>query len=216
MAPLPVANLTGRVLALGYFGWLDIVGDPVRATTLPGGKTFGASETGDPDLDGDTFVHVPGDFVMVGDVEHGAGGSSPLEVSLSGLAGVDTSLLTALATASNWRGRVGRFWKATVDAGGVTAIAPYYTGYMVDASIGGAPDTGSVVSIKLENYSVLLTRARGRTYLDQTFYDSGDLSPARIRAAANGATASGIPPGQGLPTIAKALAESAAAKLRAK
>jgi hypothetical protein len=194
---LPVANLTGRVLELGYFGWFDIVGDPVRATTLPGGKTFGASETGDADLDGDTFVHVPGDVVNVGDVTHGAGGSQPLEITLSGLAGPDNALLAALGTASNWRGRIGRLWRATVVSGGITAISPYYTGYMVNAQISGSPDAGQSVTITLENFNVALTSPRGRTYLDQQLYDSGDLSAAVARASANNATAAAVPRGMG-------------------
>jgi hypothetical protein len=194
---IPVADLTGRNIELVHFGWFDFVGDPVRATTLPGGYTFGASETGDADLDGDTFDWVPGGVVSISEVTHTSGGSGSVDVTLSGLVGPDNDLLNMLATSSNWRGRVGRLWHGTAVSGALNLISPYYTGYMVNAVLAGSPDGGQRVTVTLESYAVMLTQARNRTYQDQGLYDSGDESPARIRAAANGATGTAIIPANG-------------------
>lgn len=192
---LPVTALQARVLELVWFGWLDFLGDPVRATTLPGGRTFAAGETGDPDLDGRTFEWVPGGLVSVGELTQDRDGASGFEVTLSGLVGPDNDLLNMLATSTNWRGRTGRLWHGTATNGVLSAIAGYGTGYMVSSVLGGLPDGGQTVTIGLENYIVLLTQARGRTYQDQALYDPGDLSAARIRAAANGQSGAAILPG---------------------
>lgn len=194
---IPVADLTGRNVSLVHFGWFDFVGDPVRATTLPGGYTFSASQTGDADLDGDTFEWVPGGVVTISEVTHSSGGSGNVEVTLSGIVGPDNDLLNLLATASNWRGRVGRLWHGTQVDGALNTLAAYYTGYMVNAVLAGAPDGGQRVTITLESYLTLLTQARNRSYQDQGLYDAGDLSPSRIRAAANGATGTAIVPANG-------------------
>ena len=194
---IPVADLTGRNVSLVHFGWFDFVGDPVRATTLPGGYAFGASETGDSDLDGDTFEWVPGGVVAISEVTHSATGSGNVEVTLSGIVGPDNDLLNMLGTASNWRGRIGRLWHGTAVDGALNMLAPYYTGYMVNAVLAGSPDGGQRVRITLESYLTLLTQARNRTYQDQGLYDAGDESAARIRAAANGATGTAIIPANG-------------------
>ena len=47
-----LAALGGEVVYIQWFAWMDIVGDPVFAVSGVQDITFGASETGDPDLDG--------------------------------------------------------------------------------------------------------------------------------------------------------------------
>ena len=187
---LPVANLTGTI-PFAWFFYLDVLGDPVRATTIPGGYTFAASQTGDAQLNGKTFFYIPSELLEVGDVTHTRGGADSLVATLSGISGPNDALLSTLANRSNWQGRIGRLWYAT-NAPGVLTISGYYTGYMMQAPLEGDPTGGSRVSVTLENYQALLSQARNRTYQDQGEHDAGDVSAARIRASANGVTGTGI------------------------
>ncbi len=193
MTALPAANLAGPLLPLFYIAWLDFDGDPVRATTYPGGITFGASETGDPDLDGETFIHVPAAIVEIGSVTHQSGGSDQVTATLSGLPGPDDDFLDTIGTASNWQGRVARLWHGLHDgAGGSKVISPYYTGWMTQARLSGDPENGGRVTVVMENYLSLLAEPRNRSYQDQAVFDPDDKSAARIRAAANGVKGAGI------------------------
>ena len=192
-------DLTGSILFY-YVAWFDIVGDPLRATTLPaasgGGYSF--TGTGDADLDGHAFFYLPTEIVNIGPATHGSTGSDTVTATLSGIAGPDDGLLTALATSASWKGRTARLWRGVMTGAGVPmTLDPYYTGYITGARLGGSPASGSTVTMTVENYLALITSARGRTYQDQAVYDAADGSPARIRASANGVSGSGLIGGGG-------------------
>jgi hypothetical protein len=183
-----------------YVAWLDIVGDPLRATTLPtaiaGAYSF--SGTGDADLDGYPFIYLPSELVDIGPATHNQSGSDTVTATLSGIAGPDDGLLAALSTPANYKGRTGRLWRGKMTAAGVPlTLDPYYTGWMTSAKLAGSPAGGSTVAMTLENYLAIITSARGRTYQDQAEFDVADVSPARIRASANGVSGAGIIPNVG-------------------
>lgn len=184
---LPLAALSQPIVHPFWVGWLDFDGDPVRATTLPGGLTLAAGQTGDADLDGHSWEHVPASIIEVSGVLHQSGGSDAVTVTLSGMPGPDAELFAALADRERWQGRIGRLWHGTHDGNrGNIVIAGYYTGYMVQAALGGDPESGGRVTITLEDYLATLSQPRGRSYQDQAIYDPADKTAARIRAAANG------------------------------
>jgi hypothetical protein len=164
---LSLANLSGTIYPF-YVAWLDILGDPVRATTKPGGHTFTSGETSDADLIGQTFVYIPAEFVSVTPITHSSSGSDTVTVTLSGLPGPNDDLLTAIATGTNWRGRVARVWKGLGDStGAILEVAADLTGYMMTMPIAGDPRNGQTVSVSIENYLAILGAARNRTYQDQ-------------------------------------------------
>lgn len=179
---------------LVYARWvcyLDIVGDPLRASTGLYDKTF--SGTGDPDLDGDTYVSYPSDLIGVSDVEHDEAGSNQVSVSMSGLIVNNADFLNTIGDRANWQGRTARLWWYVVDENEnqIGEVYSYYTGYMNDITISGSPSS-QTVSLTIENYLVSLSVTASKTYQMQKEYDSGDESAARSIAAANGANKAGI------------------------
>lgn len=181
------AALDLQAIRPAFIAYLDILGDPVRATTGPANVQFAG--TGDPDLDGHVFSAIDPTVVDIGDVRNDeAGGSDALTCSLSGLLLPDAELLATIADPANWRGREAKLWFRVRDENGVNqgAIVPYYTGYMVALDILPSPES-QTIQLKIENYRALLTRASNRTYLDQKSFDPNDVSAAATISAANGA-----------------------------
>jgi len=179
---------------LVYARWvcyLDVVGDPLRASTGLYDKTF--SGTGDPDLDGDTYVSYPSDLISVSEVQHDEAGSNQVSVSMSGLIVNNEDFLNTIGDRSNWQGRTARLWWYVVDENEtqIGEVYGYYTGYMNDIVINGSPDA-QTITMTIEHYLVTLTTTTNKTYQMQKEYDSGDESAARSIAAANGANKSGI------------------------
>jgi hypothetical protein len=161
-----------------YCGFLDIVGDPIRVTTAPYSIAF--TGTGDADLDGFTFSAVEPDFISVSPVTMKEGGADTVTTTLSGLIGVDTTLLNQIGNKANWQGRVARLWQLQIDEAlaQVGAVWPWFTGYMTVPKIVG-DKASQTIQLEIESY------------LDATDYDSGDLSAAASIACANGTSAAG-------------------------
>lgn len=177
--------LAGQVVNPVYYCYLDITGDPLRATTADGDVTFAG--TGDADLDGFIYSAISPDLVEVGDIEHLESGSNTVTCSLSGILGLD-DILSTIGNTANWQGRKARLWVRIHDETGSAqgAIASYYTGYMVSLDIVPTPES-QTIRIQLENYLAALNEASGRTYQGQQTFDPTDLSPQAMRGAANGA-----------------------------
>lgn len=194
-----MSNLSGTLQTaieqpIVYIRWvvyLDVVGDPVRATTGLYDKTF--SGTGDPDLDGDTYVPYPSDLINVSEVKHDEQGSDQVSVSMSGLIVNNADFLNTIGNKSNWQGRTARLWWYVVDENEtqVGEVYSYYTGYMNDVTINGSPQSQEIV-LTIENYLVSLSVTASKTYQMQKEYDAGDESPSRSIAAANGAYKTGV------------------------
>jgi len=168
-----------------FLCFLDIVGDPVRATTWPASLIM--SSTGDVDLDGYTYTAIDPQFVSISPVTEQEGGSETVTATLSGLIGPDNDLLNIMGDESNWKGRSARLWQGVcneeyVDQG---AIWPYYTGRMNSLTIRGSASS-QTISVEIETYIALLSPASNRTYLDQNLFDPLDTSAEAAIAIANG------------------------------
>lgn len=194
-----MSNLSGPVQSaiqapIVYARWvcyLDVVGDPLRATTGLYDKTF--SGTDDPDLDGDTYVSYPSDLIMVSEVMHDEAGSNQVTVSMSGLIVNNVDFLNTIGNRANWQGRTARLWWYVVDENENQIGQPYsyYTGYMNDIMINGSPES-QTITLTIEHYLVTLSVTTGKTYAMQKEYDAGDESASRAISAANGANKAGV------------------------
>lgn len=181
------AALAAAVRRPVSFCFLDVAGDPVRVTDAP--YSFSFSGTGDEDLDGFTFSAVDPRMVSIGTVKAKEGGSDTLTLQLSGLAGLDDDMMTALGNRANYQGRVCRLWRAMLNPVNLTQIGSiwsYHTGYMSVPVITG-DDAGQIISLDVETYLAFFSQATNRTYLDQAAYDPTDTSAALAIAIANGA-----------------------------
>lgn len=185
------AAIDQPVVRPAFFCYLDVVDDPVRATTA--GKNITFSGTGIADLDGFTYEAIASSLVDVSPVKSAAGGSETVTVRLSGIRGLDTDMLNALGNVANWRGRVARLWRMIRDEAGTQqgAIQHYYTGYMIALDIEG-DETSQAIVLKIESYLATFSQASNRTYLDQADFDSGDLSAKAAIAIANGVSGNPI------------------------
>jgi hypothetical protein len=132
-----------------YVGFLDILGDPIRVTTAPYDLVVVTGATGDADLDGHTFSAVDPQFISVGSITMKEGGADTVTCQLSGLIGVDTTLLNQIGNKANWQGRVARLWQMQLDESltQVGAIWPWFTGYMTVPASPGTRRTRSSSSI---------------------------------------------------------------------
>jgi len=169
------------------FVWLDIAGEPVWATDAPYSVLF--SGTGDPELDGFTFDAVDSRLVSVSPIKVREDGTDTVTLQLSGLAGVDDELMTAIGNTANFQGRDCRIWRAMLDPdtfGRIGAVWCDFTGYMNVPRIVGDQD-GQLIQLECETYLAFLKRASGRTYLDLSNFDPGDRSGELAIAIANGA-----------------------------
>lgn len=188
------AALDAEVIKPRWYAWLDILGDPLRATTGPANVTFPGSVT-DPDLQNQTFEAYHPDLVDVSEVKHAQGGGATVTASLSGLITLDAALLNLIANPANWQGRVARFWQGVHDQANVQqgAVVPYHGGFISSIEIEGSatsedgePGTQKITAV-IESFTASWSRGSGRTYMDQQKYDPADLSAAAAVAAANGA-----------------------------
>lgn len=179
-------------MAVAWFVWLDIVGDPIRVTNYGQNVTF--ASTGDSDLDGNTFTAFGGQFMDIGDVTNSDSGSDTVTATLSGIVTLDATLLAAIGDPTKWQGRTCRIWFQLYDSSGVTAqgaIVPFYTGYASSVSImPGA--TQQTIALAIENYLAAFNQASNRSYMNQKDYDSTDTSAAATLAASNGSMRNGI------------------------
>ena len=168
-----------------FLAYFDVEGDEIRATTTSYPITLPSHS--DPDLSGQTFYPTAG-VLSVGDVVHTESGSETLTAELSGLLLPDNDFLNAIGDTTTWQGRLARLWVLLrgEDRAQIGAIAAYYTGQMSSVRILPGRER-QVVRMEIEGYKALLTRASNRGYLDQTRYDSGDLSAQATIGAANGA-----------------------------
>ncbi|GLI99114.1 hypothetical protein [Sphingobium sp. BS19] len=172
----------------GFFVFLDIVGDPVRCTTL--GVDITITGSGIAEIDGFLFAGISSDFVDISPVRMKEGGSEQVTAKLSGLRDIDNDTLNTLGNSANWQGREALLWRMIRDGNGTQqgAIQHYYTGTMTSVRISGDP-AGQTIEVAIESYLAALAAPSNRTYLDQEKYDSGDLSARAAIAIANGNSA---------------------------
>lgn len=193
-----VAALDAEHIKPAFFAYLDIVGDPLRATTWPADREFLPGQTGDPDLDGHVFHALRPELVDVSGVTAQEGGSDTVTASLSGLILPDSELLAVISNEANWKLRVARLWMAVHDENSVMhgAVWHYYTGRMVAMPISGSPES-QTVEVTIEGYLASIRQASNRTLLDQGEFDPDDHSAEASIAIANGLTGAGLVGGGG-------------------
>ena len=184
--PATLDMLGREVVRPPFLAWLDIVDDPIRATTWE--VSLRLSGTGDPDLDGQLFSAISPELGSVSGVKRATGGSDTVTATLSGIVGPNSDLLNILADETKWKGRLARLWFLTLNSAGdrVGAVVPYYTGRMVGFVITGSADQ-QTAKITIESYLASLTGASIRTYLDQAHFVPNDTSASLTLAVANGA-----------------------------
>ena len=179
------AALGAQIVRPLFLAYLDVLGDPLRATTWE--VSLEPAGTGDLDLDGHVFSAISPQFANVGPVKRATGGSDSVTATLSGIVGPDSDLLDLLGNEANWKGRLARLWFLLLgeDDGRIGGVVPFYTGRMVDFGITGSA-TAQTAQITIESYLASMTSASNRSYMDQSDFDPSDTSASLTLAVANG------------------------------
>lgn len=181
------AALDATVIKPVFLGFVDFLNEPMRVNTSGADLTF--TGTGEPDIDGETFMGLRADVVDIGSVSNRGGGTDSIQITLSGLPTLDADLLAEIEDPANWRSREVRLWRIIRNAANVQqgGIQHYYTGYMSNLKMPVTP-TGQTIEVTVESYLAAYAAASNRSYLDQEKYDSGDLSARAAIAIANNAS----------------------------
>lgn len=110
--PLQAATSTALgqpILPLAVIVYLDVESDPLYAWSGIGDLSFAAAATGDPSLDGKTFLGT-GTLIEVGEVSEGAGGSDALELTLPGVDLGEPMLRQLITNRNRWQFRRAVVW----------------------------------------------------------------------------------------------------------
>lgn len=194
-----VAALEADYIKPAFLCYLDIVGDPLYATTWPADLMFPV-DYADPDMAGKTFLALKPELITVSEVKFQEGGTETVTATLSGLILPDNDLLNILNDRANWWNRPARLWQAIYNEQDVRqgAFWNYYTGRMVGMPIVGSPDL-QTVELTIESYIASTSGASNRTLLDQGDFDELDRSAEAAIAIANGTGGVGLAGGGGYP-----------------
>lgn len=192
-----VAALDADYIKPAFLCYLDIVGDPLYATTWPANLTF-AADYPDEDMAGKTFLALKPELINISEVKYQEGGAETVTATLSGLILPDNNLLNILNNRANWWNRPARLWQAVYDETDVQrgAFWNYYTGRMVGMPISLDPNH-QVIELVIESYLSSTTGASNRTLLDQADFDEQDRSAEAAIALANGTGGVGLAGGGG-------------------
>lgn len=188
--------VNNQVIRPVNFVFMDFVGDPMRATDA--GFDITISGQAEADLNG-VYVGVTGDFADLSPIKIGDGGSSTVTAKLSGIKTLDDGTLDVIGDVTRWKGRTAQVWRIVWDQNNAAqgTYQHYYTGYMVDALIGGSVGD-QFIEITIENYLAAFAQPSNRTYLSQKDFDPGDASGDGTLAIANGTNAmTGLTPTAG-------------------
>lgn len=169
-----------------WFVYLDIEGDPVRAWTAPWNKTFAADETGDPLLDGFTFLGV-GSIGQVGEIADGLSGGGPVTLTLPAVDPAETAFNEIVAEARNWQWRRGVVWHSYVNGEtGQLLYAPKRrrSGRM-DNLKALDREEDAVITVDIESHAAHASVALESRYAEQPEVDPTDISQSWVHDLAN-------------------------------
>lgn len=193
--PTVGAALDAATVTIRWLFFVDLDGMPIRRTTALYSRTFGGADTGDADLDGQTFTAMSAAaddedalILEMGEIENAGGGSDTFTLTLSGLLLPDNDLLNIMGDKSKWsRRKLRAWWYIENPDGSILAgkVMNRHKGRMVQFDIIADADRQAIV-VSSETYLAIMTGSSGRTWGQQKEYDPGDTSPEATFAAANG------------------------------
>jgi hypothetical protein len=174
--PLDPATKTATsqpVLPLAMIVYLDIETDPLFAWTGIGDLTFGASETGDPSLDGKTFKGL-GTVAEISDVSDGVGGSDALEIALPGVDPFEPMMRQLITDRRRWQFRRAIVWMLTLDPDTDAIVGKPFrvkTG-RIDRMPYAEARNGGVIKCRIEGQ-----QAYGNEPLNTRYSEQFDINP---------------------------------------
>ena len=102
------------ILPMAAIVYLDVQNDPLFAWSGIGDLVFTAGQTGDANLDGNTFSGT-GTLIEIGSIAEGIGGSDSLEITLPGVDINDNELKQVVTNRNRWQFRRAIVWLVLLD-----------------------------------------------------------------------------------------------------
>ncbi|MDZ7906366.1 MAG: hypothetical protein U5N55_11750 [Cypionkella sp.] len=167
-----------------YLAFIDFLTEKMWVNTSGADVTL--TGTGEPDIDGHTFLGLSANVVDIGPIKNASDGTDSVQIKLSGLPVLDADVISEIQDVANWQGREIRLWRIirtgdNIQQGGVQH---YYTGNMTRLSMPTSPQS-QTIEVTVEGYLAAYAAASNRTYMDQQNFDAGDESAKATQAIAN-------------------------------
>lgn len=112
--PATATATTQSIIPLAAIVKLYVVGDPLLAWTGYGDLVFAANQTGDTELDGNTFKGLE-DIVELAGISEGIGGTDGLEITLPGVDLNDDEMKQVIRDRDRWQFQRGIVWLMLLD-----------------------------------------------------------------------------------------------------
>jgi len=169
-----------------WFLWLDVEGDPLHAFTGVGEISFGASETGDALLNGQTFTGL-GQIAMIGDIQESENGSGPVRITVPGVDPALFGFKPLVADRRRWQFRRAVMWFSYMaeDASGLIDYPQREkTGRMDNLEVVHDGDT-CTITLDIAGFSSSGKYPNGGKYAEQPEIDPNDIGMSFVADLAN-------------------------------
>lgn len=179
-------ELSKEQLYVGWYAWLNFADDPLYAWTGTHDVTFGASETGDPLMDGQTFLAV-GALAQIGKINDTLDGANPISLTLQAVDPSESVYEELIANEKAWQRRRAVLWYAPVTIGQQAIVAPVRvrTGYMDNLRLIHSNERTAYITIDIEGHAALAQQASETRYIEQSEINPNDISQSWIHDLAN-------------------------------
>lgn len=188
----PTVNSAAEIVRPVFIVYLNFATDILRAWTGPGDLVVGASQTGDSDLDGNTFKQIDAPFTISDMGEDMTSGS---KVTITYSASPDSAAVVRQIVRDdvNWQLRTAKIWVGFLQSDLATMhneVKQLFGGVMVSAQVSRKQSEGAIIQLTLDSD---LRNARGSPvrWVDHQRFYSTDTFSTFIIPLANGKLASG-------------------------
>lgn len=183
--------LAATVVRPVVVGFLDIDTDPVRGWTGPG--IFAPSGTGDPDLDGETFLSVAGAIDMT-EIREDQGMGGAITVTFAAGDMDDEEIFAQLvADRRAFMGRKAKFWRFFLsedEASVLTDFAVLFDGVMISAKTSRKSGNPATIAVTCDQ-DTQKSRGVPARWIDHQFHYPTDTFSTFINDLARGGIAGG-------------------------
>jgi hypothetical protein len=178
--------LGGSSLNVAYIIRLDVETDPLFAWTGYGDLVFGASETGDPSLDSQTFYGITHLVADIGAVED-SHGSNGLKIVLPGIDLTAPAMQQVVYDKRKWQFKAARIWLLFLDDNGAIIGKPIRvrSGKMDQMKVIETDDGEGIVECMVESAQAYAGEALNTRYSEQAELDATDNSQRYVWQLAN-------------------------------
>jgi hypothetical protein len=187
--------LEGEMIPLAFIIRLDIEGDPLFAWTGFGDLAFGAGETGDEALDGQTFEGITHLVAEIGVIQDSQGGSGALEISLPGVDLEEEAMRQVVYNQNAWQFKPAWVWLAVLDDNGSPIGTPIRlkSGRIDQMPVEETEDGQGSIRCIIESHQAYGSEALATRYSEQQEINPADTSQKWVWQLAN------MTPGLGQP-----------------